>query len=163
MHQSITLAMPSAAASELKQDACVARQPLLLPQQGGGGQPGDDDNGGRFPWLAAAGFGYLTFSSGMAVYRSHGDPGAVAFVAFAYLDLVLLFCCLRRYERAEPGSTARDRLKLAVWLLTAALTLLFSYKVAAVMPAAAAALVWAMGLTTIAGGFAAFFCVGKKT
>jgi hypothetical protein len=111
-----------------------------------------------FPWLATAGFAYLTFSSGMALNRSRGDPVAATFVAFAYADLLLLLCCVRAYERAEPRSGVRDWLKLAVWLLTAALTLSFSYRVAAVMPPAAAAIVWVMGLATVAGGFAAFFC-----
>lgn len=111
----------------------------------------------------SAGFCYLTFSSGMALRRSWPDPGAAAFIAFAYADLLLLFWCLRRFERAEPGSPARGRLKLAVWLLTSALTLLFSCKVAAVMPAAVAAVVWVMGAATVCGGFLAFFCFGNKT
>lgn len=107
--------------------------------------------------------GLLTFSSGMAVYRSRGDPGAVAFVAFSYLDLLLLLCCLTRYERAEPGSPLRSRLKAMIWLVTAALTLVFAYKVAAVMPAAMAAFVWVVALASAAGGFVAFFCVKKTT
>ncbi|XP_039786989.1 uncharacterized protein LOC120653288 [Panicum virgatum] len=89
----------------------------------------------------------------MALHRSRGDP-----VAAAYADLALLLYCLRVYERAGPGSARRGRLKLAVWLLTAALTLLFSCKVAAVVPPAAAALVWVVGLATVAGGFAELFC-----
>ncbi|WVZ77316.1 hypothetical protein U9M48_025197 [Paspalum notatum var. saurae] len=83
------------------------------------------------------------------------DAGDVAFIVFLYTDLLLLFCCLRRYERAELRSALRERerLKLAVWLLTSALTLLFSYKVAAVMPAAVTAIAWVMGLATVCGGF----------
>lgn len=118
--------------------------------------------GGSFPWLTVAGFGFLTFNSGMAVYRSQGDRGAVAFVAFSYLDLLALFYCLRRYESAEPGSGLRDRLKVAVWLLTTALTILFSYKVAALMPLAVAVVVWLMAFATVAGGFYAFFCSENK-
>lgn len=148
----------------------IAREPLLQHQQppppreaGDGQQPVDAGGGGSFPWLPAAGFAYLTFSSGMALHRCWPDPGDVAFVVSAYADLLLLFWCLRRYERAEPGSSVREWLKLAVWLLTSALTLLFSYKVAAVMPAAVAAVVWVMGLATVSGGFLAFFCFQKKT
>jgi hypothetical protein len=151
----------------------VAREEPLLRREddaappkaaGGDGQPLDAGarDAGSFPWLPAAGVVYLTLSSAMALHRCWPDPGDVAFVVSAYVDLVLLFCCLRRYERAEPGSSLRERLKLAVWLLTSALTLLFSYKVAAVMPAAVAAIVWLMGLTTICGGFLAFFCFQKK-
>jgi hypothetical protein len=144
--------------------APVARRPLLEHDHGGGAPTVDaacTTTGGSFPWLPAAGFAYLTLSSGMALHRSWPDRGAAAFVVFAYVDLVLLFVCLRRYERADPGSRLREWLKLAVWLLTAALTLLFSSKVAAVMPAAAAALVWVMGVATVTGGFVAFFCLNK--
>ncbi|XP_062223719.1 uncharacterized protein LOC133922407 [Phragmites australis] len=171
--QSMTLDMPNAVrAMSSHLGAPVAREPLLQPDlppppqiRAEGGPPGDADAAGHgrsFPWLATAGFGYLTFSSGMALHRSRGDPGAVAFILFAYVDLVLLFYCLRRYERAEPGSPLRDWLKVAVWLLTASLTLLFSYKVAAVMPAAVAVLVWVLGLATITGGFVAFFCSKRR-
>ncbi|KAJ1278533.1 hypothetical protein BS78_04G086900 [Paspalum vaginatum] len=136
----------------------VARRPLLQ-QPGGDGEACRGAGRGSFPWLAAAGLIYLTLSSALALLRARasGDPGA--FVAGAYLVLVLLFCCLRSYERAEPGSALRRWLKLAVWLLAAALTLLFSYKVAGVMPPAVAALVWAMGTATSAGGFVVLFCL----
>ncbi|TKW37254.1 hypothetical protein SEVIR_1G036000v4 [Setaria viridis] len=142
-------------------DALLPHQHHRDRQQGG--LPGDAAaGGGSFPWLTVAGFGFLTFNSGMAVYRSQGDRGAVAFVAFSYLDLLALFYCLRRYEGAEPGSALRDRLKVAVWLLTTALTILFSYKVAAVMPVAAAVVVWLMAFATVAGGFYGFFCHEDK-
>ena len=72
-------------------------------------------------------------------------------MAFSYVDLILLFACLRLYETAEPGSAARPRLKEAVWVLSTALTVLFSAKVAAVMPAAVAISV--MAFATVAGGF----------
>ncbi|XP_062218572.1 uncharacterized protein LOC133918623 [Phragmites australis] len=148
-----------------------AEEPLLLQQQQQRqGLPDADDQprpaAGRrlrsFPCFTALGFGLLTFNSGMAVYRSQGDRRTVAFVAFSYLDLIALFSCLRLYESAEPGSLLRDRLKVAVWLLTTALTLLFSYKVAEVMPAAVAVVVWLMAFGTVAGGFYAFFCNGDK-
>lgn len=174
MQSKTTLAIPSAVrgvGSHLGAPP-VAREPLLprqegraqppLPREGGGAhlQPvGAAAHDARsFPWLPVAGFGYLTISSGIALRRSWGDPGAASFVVSAYGDLLLLFYCLRRCERAEPGSALREWLKLAVWLLTSALTLLFSYKVVAVMPAAVAAIVWVMGLAIICGGFVAFFC-----
>ncbi|KAL6628921.1 hypothetical protein ACP70R_028686 [Stipagrostis hirtigluma subsp. patula] len=144
-------------------------QPLLLPQHQEAPPQANDEPGhavapgGRsFSWLTALGFGFLTFNSGMAIYRSKGDGEAIAFVAFSYLDLLTLFFCLKQYENAEPGSQLRDRLKVAVWLLTTALTLVFSYKVAAVMPAAVAVLVWLMAFGTVAGGFYAFFCYSEK-
>lgn len=107
--------------------------------------------------LTIMGFAFLTFNSGMAVYRSNGDLGAILFVAFSYLDLVSLFCCLRWYERTTPESPRREHLKMAVWLLTTMLTAVFSYKVAAIMPFPVQVLVWGMAGATVLGGFYAFF------
>ncbi|XP_062229092.1 uncharacterized protein LOC133926931 isoform X2 [Phragmites australis] len=117
---------------------------------------GRGDAGG-FSWLTLLGFAFLTFNSAMAIYRSNGDAAAVAFVAFSYTDLVLLFCCLRWFEKEVPGSATRDKLKVAVWLLTTLLTVVFSYKVAAIMPFPVQVLVWAMAAATVLGGFYAFF------
>lgn len=118
---------------------------------------GGGDGGGGFPWLTALGFGFLTFNSGMAIYRSERDTGSVAFVAVSYLDLVLLFLCLRLFERAPRESPRRGWLKACVWGLTTLLTVMFSHKVAAIMPPLVALVVWAMAFATIAGGFYAFF------
>ncbi|KAL6850158.1 hypothetical protein ACP4OV_020785 [Aristida adscensionis] len=114
------------------------------------------DGEGRPGWLPTLGFAFLSFNCGMAVYRSRDDPAAVAFVAVAYLALILLFRCLHLYERG-PRGRRRAGIKAAVWGLSTLLTLMFSLKVAAVMPPWAGLLVWAMGVSTIAAGFYAFF------
>lgn len=137
------------------------REPLLRGRTAAAGA-GEADVGlregaGGFSWLTALGFLFLTFNSGMAIYRSNGDPAAVAFVAFSYVDLVLLFCCLRWFEKAAPGSPARGNLKVAVWVLTTLLTVVFSYKVATIMPMPVQILVWGMAAATVLGGFYAFF------
>jgi hypothetical protein len=143
-----------------------AAKPLLTQQQQQLVLRVDDRGavaaGRSFSWITSAGFLFLTFNSGMAVYRSNGDPETLAFLGLAYFDLVALFYCLRRYEDAEPGSRLRHGLKIAVWLLTTALTLLFSFKVAALMPPAVAVAVWLMAFGTVAGGFYAFFCYNGK-
>nr|CAB3446106.1 unnamed protein product [Digitaria exilis] len=108
-------------------------------------------------FLTGVGFVFLTFNSFMAVYRSNGDLGAIFFVVFSYLDLVLLFYCLRCYERTPLESPRREHLKMAVWLLTTLLTTAFSYKVAAIMPFPVQVLVWTMAGATVLGGFYAFF------
>ncbi|CAN6230851.1 unnamed protein product [Urochloa humidicola] len=114
-------------------------------------------------WLTLLGFFFLSFNSGMAVYRLRGEFWSVAFVVFSYCDLVVLFLCLRRYELTPAGSPSRERLKVAVWILTTLLTFAFSYKVAAVMPALVAVIVWIMAFATVTGGFLAFFvCTEKK-
>jgi len=109
-------------------------------------------------WATKAGLSLLTVNSVFAIYRSGGDLASVLFISGSYLALLLLFRRLREYERAPPGSPARERARRAVWPLTALLTLGFAWKVAAVMPsAAAAAVVWGLAVATTAGGFFALF------
>ncbi|CAL4889174.1 unnamed protein product [Urochloa decumbens] len=121
-------------------------------------RPAPEDREGHGPSvLTLLGFGFLTFNSVMAVYRSNGDVAAISFVGFSYLDLVMLFFCLRWYERTPEESPRREHLKMAVWLLTTMLTAAFSYKVAAIMPFPVQVLVWAMAGVTVLGGFYAFF------
>ncbi|WVZ79632.1 hypothetical protein U9M48_027189 [Paspalum notatum var. saurae] len=81
-----------------------------------------------FPLLTALGFLFLTFNSGMAIYRSNGGGGSVVFAAVSYLDLVALFGCLRYYERLDRHSPKREIVKAGVWGLTTFLTVMFSYK-----------------------------------
>ncbi|CAN6230859.1 unnamed protein product [Urochloa humidicola] len=128
-------------------------------------QSDTDAAGGSFssspPVLIA--FLFLTMNSATAIVRSRRDKMAVAFIGFTYADLVALFLCLRMYEQARAGSVKRTWLKIAVWVQTALLTFAFSGKVAAVMPAPVAVMVWLVGFATVAGGFVAFFvCKEKK-
>lgn len=109
------------------------------------------------------GFVFLTFNSGMAIHRSQGDAGSVAFVAVSYLDLLSLFYCLRLYEKSPHNSSQRQIIKVIVWSLTTVLTVMFSYKVAALMPLPVAVIVWAMASATILGGFYAFFVHQEET
>ncbi|CAL5050990.1 unnamed protein product [Urochloa decumbens] len=99
----------------------------------------------------------LTGKSILAINRSRGDAAAITFVLASYLSLVQLFYCLRWFEASPQGSAARDKARLGVWLTTALLTAMFSWRVAAVMPWPVAAGVWFMGGSTIAGGFYALF------
>ena len=114
------------------------------------------------PLMATAlGFILLTANSILAIHRSWGDAAATIFVIASYTTLLLLFRGLRDYERAAPGSPARERARRAVWPLTTLLTVAFAWKVAAVMPSAiAAAVVWALAVATTAGGFFALFVPG---
>ena len=99
----------------------------------GDGPPAAEDHGpgGRTPWwLIPLGF-LFTFNSGMTVYHPQRDLRSVALAVFSYLDLILLIACLGSYERAAARSSTRQRLKVAVWILTTLLTAAFSYRVAA--------------------------------
>ncbi|CAN6243590.1 unnamed protein product [Urochloa humidicola] len=126
----------------------------------------DDINEGRsfsscLPVLI--GFFFLTLNSATAIVRSRGDKMAVAFICFSYADLVAIFLSLRMYERAPASSAKRTWLKIDVWVETALLTFAFSGKIAAVMPAPVAVMVWLMAFATVAGGFVVFFvCIEKK-
>lgn len=108
-------------------------------------------------WLTTLVFAFLTFNSGMAIYRSNGDAGSIFFVVFSYFDLVALVACLRIYKDLDYHSPHRQTIKAAVWTLTALLTVMFSYKVAEIMPLAVKIVVWAMAAATTCGGFYAFF------
>ncbi|CAL5036714.1 unnamed protein product [Urochloa decumbens] len=112
-------------------------------------------------WLHRAALFLVTLSSAVAVYRAAGDAASVAFVIASYLTLLLLFLCLRAYELAPPGEAGGRRdglLRRAVWALSTLLTMLFSWRVAALMPYwPVALLVWALAAATTVGGFVALF------
>jgi len=145
---SIDMADPQHRA-ELGQAGRVREHPLEV------GLAGRRDHNG-FSWLTALSFAFLTFNSGLAIFHSGADAWSVAFVAASYVDLVLLFVCLRCFEATDRSPT-RSKLKACVWVLTTLLAIMFSYKVAAVMPLAVAVIVWAMAATAVVGGYYAFF------
>ncbi|WVZ82535.1 hypothetical protein U9M48_029789 [Paspalum notatum var. saurae] len=115
--------------------------------------------GAQYSALTKLGFGALAFNSALAVYNSWGDAASVAFVLLADAALLLLFICLREFERAAGRGLRRDtgKIKASVWALTTLLTAMFASKVASLMTPAVAALVWAMAVATAAAGFWAFF------
>jgi len=97
-------------------------QPPIQPS------PEESREGGAWPAPPTiVGFAFLAFNSAMAVssWRSSGF-GAVCFAAFSYLDVAMLFYCLRMYQKISPGSSPlRERLKMAMWLLATMLTIAF--------------------------------------
>ncbi|KAJ4789154.1 hypothetical protein LUZ62_040400 [Rhynchospora pubera] len=117
----------------------------------------ENDN---FSWLTAMGFAFITFNSGMAIYRSKGDVGSVTFVVVSFLDLLSLFYCLRLYEKSPHNSSQRRIIKAIVWSLATLLTVMFSYKAAVLMPQVELA-VWAMASVIIVKVFYDFFLNGS--
>ncbi|KAL6888249.1 hypothetical protein ACP4OV_009275 [Aristida adscensionis] len=137
-----------------EQKLCIDEALLEQPVNQSAPENRDD----RWPsLLTVIGFAFLTFNSGMAVYRSNWDLRTILFVAFSYLDLVMIFHCLRQYEKTPFGSPDRERLKIIVWILTTMLTIVFSFKVAEVMPFPMQIVVWAMAWATVFGGCCALF------
>ncbi|OEL38924.1 hypothetical protein BAE44_0000057 [Dichanthelium oligosanthes] len=80
--------------------------------------------------LTKLGFGALAFNSALAVYKSWGDTGSVAFVLAADAALVLLVLCLREFEQPRGGPARGRNIKAAVWALTTLLTAMFASRVA---------------------------------
>lgn len=111
-----------------------------------------------FNWLPTVAFLFLTVNSVDSAYRCH-DPPALAFIVFAYSDLMMLLFCLRRFEKLGPESPPEQKgqLKAAVWVLTTALNLAFAWRVAEIMPPALAVVVWLMSGSVAIGGFYGLF------
>ncbi|CAL5036738.1 unnamed protein product [Urochloa decumbens] len=99
--------------------------------------------------LTKIGFAALAFNSALAIRNSWGDAASVAFVLAADAALLLLFLCLRKFERVRRGGR---NTKAAVWALTTLLTVMFAWKVAPVMPPAVAGVVWVMAVERARGG-----------
>ncbi|KAG0512760.1 hypothetical protein BDA96_10G042100 [Sorghum bicolor] len=94
----------------------------------------------QYSTLVKLSLGALIFNSALAVYNSWGDAAAVTSVLAVDAALVLLFLCLREFERGGNGRDAKT--KAAVWALTALLTAMFASGVApTIMPLAVGALV----------------------
>lgn len=115
------------------------------------------DHDGLTSWTSAVGFVVLTANCGAAVYHSRNDPWTMAFVLASFLILLLLFVALRLFETLPRESPNRAHVKAAVWVLSTALTLMFSQRVASLMPFPAAMFVWVMTISTISAGFYMFF------
>ncbi|CAL9126009.1 uncharacterized protein LOC135616098 [Musa acuminata AAA Group] len=110
-------------------------------------------------WLWIITLVFLITSAANAAYRSLHDPSSLAFVAFTYADLTLIFLCLERFEKRGAGGTPREKklLKAAVWALVTALTFAFAWRVARMMPRVLAAVVWTMAGSVALGGFYGLF------
>ncbi|KAG1346285.1 hypothetical protein COCNU_06G001140 [Cocos nucifera] len=110
--------------------------------------------------LSLISFSFLTANTLLSAYRARHDPWTVAFVLFAYLDLLALFGCLRAIEkqRAEHGTVEiKGSLKVAVWVLANALNVALAYRVAQMMPLALYVVVWGMSGFTIIVTFYGLF------
>ncbi|KAJ3701885.1 hypothetical protein LUZ61_005590 [Rhynchospora tenuis] len=108
-------------------------------------------------WLPIAGLVFLLINSCVAIYRSWEDPWSIAYILVSLVDLFVLFYILRVFERTPRDSSLRGKLKAAVWFLTTLLTIMFSYRIGAVVPPAIAITAWSMAVATILGGYYAFF------
>jgi hypothetical protein len=119
----------------------------------------------RRPWSTLAILAGLAVNLALCVRRVGGgeDRGALVFVGFSHLNLLLLFGAIRRFEASPAdGSPARGRARLAVWLLTATLTAAFTWRIGEMVPLRFAAAAWVVAAATVLGGFYMLFLHGDK-
>ncbi|KAG8044913.1 hypothetical protein GUJ93_ZPchr0008g12196 [Zizania palustris] len=96
----------------------------------------------------------VLLNSGVAAYRSRGDAAGVAFVVASTVALLLLSLCVSAFGVTPAGQAdRRRRLRAAVWGLSVALTLMFAFRVAGLVPLPAKAVIWSLSGLTVAGGF----------
>lgn len=113
-----------------------------------------------FNFLTFVAFLLLTYTTAESAYRSRHQPSALAFALFSYADLVLLYHCLKVFERLGPDATPRKKqgLKALIWLLATAQSLAFTWRVAAAIPLPIAVAVWLVaGSIAISGFYLLFF------
>uniref|UniRef100_A0A0D9WLT7 PRA1 family protein n=1 Tax=Leersia perrieri TaxID=77586 RepID=A0A0D9WLT7_9ORYZ len=103
----------------------------------------------RASWLLPQAVLAVAVASAAALWPKPAPPLVVA-AAAPYAILVVLFWCVRAFERAAAAgdAAAQGRLRLAVWLLSSALTVLFAGRVVPLVPGAAAVFVWGMSAAT---------------
>ncbi|WVZ82522.1 hypothetical protein U9M48_029776 [Paspalum notatum var. saurae] len=104
----------------------------------------------------------LGLNLALCVRRVGHHRGAAAFVGVSHLNLLLLFVAIRRFELSPPGSVARGRARLGVWLLTTTLTAAFTWKIGAVLPPAFAIVAWVMAAGTVLAGVFLLFVHDDK-
>ncbi|KAL5983098.1 hypothetical protein ACLOJK_017179 [Asimina triloba] len=106
---------------------------------------------------------FLTTNTLAAAIRARDDPSLVAFVVSIYAFLLLLFWCVRAFDRLPYESRARERLKVPIWLLGSALNLMFAQRVTLVVTANAMAwLVWSLAASSCLFTFYFFFMHTEK-
>ncbi|XP_020099212.1 uncharacterized protein LOC109717733 [Ananas comosus] len=147
------MADEKAHAEQNRQDADQNQNQNQNPPPAQPGRGGLD----AFSRLPSAGLIFLGFNTAVAVYRARDNPWLVSFVVLSFLDLLLLFYCLHLHEAAPRNSPRRRHLRTAVWFLASFLTVMFSYRVAAMMPLPVAVLVWGAAALTVGLGFYWFF------
>ncbi|CAL5045891.1 unnamed protein product [Urochloa decumbens] len=137
-------------------------KPSADPHRESAAPAADPRRNRRLPWAAVAILLGLAGNLALCVRRVGDDRGAVAFVGFTHLNLLLLFAAIRRFEVSPDGSVARGRARLAVWLLTTTLTASFTWRIGAMLPLSFAIAAWIMAAATVLGGFYVLFLHDEK-
>ncbi|KAF3326901.1 hypothetical protein FCM35_KLT08531 [Carex littledalei] len=124
-------------------------------------QPNDKQFCSIFEFLPTIFFLYLTYNFGIVTYRSRNNPWDLAFVTSCYVELMLLFYCLRKDENltADTPTKDSDKLKGVVWVLCTLLTCTFALRISQIMPWYMNIIIWGMSASVILLGFYFFFLI----
>ncbi|KAJ4794848.1 hypothetical protein LUZ62_046094 [Rhynchospora pubera] len=116
-------------------------------------------NNSRFAFFPIIAFLYLSYNFGLAAYRSRSNPWDLAFIISCYVELILLFLCLKKHENlaADAPTECRYRLKVVVWILCTLLTFTFAWRISQIMPWYLNVIIWAMSASVILVEFYFFF------
>lgn len=105
--------------------------------------------------IHAASIVFVTFVCVQSIYGAHGDPGVTSFVVTACVLLVLFLFSISWLEAMPPGDTTKRRMvKVVIWLLAAALNLIFAWGVSSILSTGFAAVTWTVAV--VASGAEAY-------
>lgn len=113
----------------------------------------------HFDLFPVIGFVFLTYNVAISIFRSRGKPWDLAFAISCYVELILLFWCLKLRENLGADAPVEHIkwLKIVVFVLTTLLAVSFAYRVSLIMPMCLKIVIWGMGGSVIVAGFYAFF------
>ncbi|KAJ4765962.1 hypothetical protein LUZ62_076337 [Rhynchospora pubera] len=141
-----------------KSSACVSSNELPT-EPASDQQPSNSGFCLTFSFFPTIAFFYLTYNFGLAAYRSRTNPWDLAFIISCYLELILLFLCLKKHENltSDSPNEQRDRLKVVVWILCTLFTFTFAWRISQIMPWYLNVIIWGMSASVILVGFYFFF------
>ncbi|KAK1259102.1 hypothetical protein QJS04_geneDACA021942 [Acorus gramineus] len=106
---------------------------------------------------------FLTFNSGVAVYRNRDNPSSLNFIITAYVSFISLMWCIHASEKVPKEDSQRKwRYRVAIWVLASIINLTFSNRISAVMPLFMSVFVWALSVLCIIGTFYIFFVMADE-
>ncbi|KAG0490590.1 hypothetical protein HPP92_007453 [Vanilla planifolia] len=97
----------------------------------------------------------LCLNAVATIYCAWGDPQNVAFALVSYAVLLALLFCIRIIEKRRDAEeeTRGGGIKVAVWVLATMLNVGFTWRAAAMLPNALAAVAWALVAVFSLGSF----------
>ncbi|XP_074576314.1 uncharacterized protein LOC141832840 [Curcuma longa] len=109
----------------------------------------------------------LALNAAVSAYVARRDPSAMAFALFCYVDLLLLFLLLGKFERlmgegAAGSPEEKARVRAAVWALSASLVLVFGWRASSEIALWPVKLAIRVAAAAVAGGGFCGLVLSKK-